>query len=76
VTAFIAGHAPTHVIVLNPRAGALGRPVEATADVTELALLWDDSPPQPRQLNRSYSGRGGLRTRHWITNDVLRVASI
>jgi MFS family permease len=27
VTARIAGHAPTHVIVLNPRAGALGRPL-------------------------------------------------
>jgi MFS transporter, ACDE family, multidrug resistance protein len=27
VTARIAAHAPTHVIVLNPRAGALGRPL-------------------------------------------------
>jgi hypothetical protein len=27
VTARIAGEAPTHVVVLNPRAGALGRPV-------------------------------------------------
>src|SRR3954451_18665731 len=27
VTARIAGQAPTHVIVLNPRAGALGRPL-------------------------------------------------
>jgi ACDE family multidrug resistance protein len=26
VTARIAGHAPAHVVVLNPRAGALGRP--------------------------------------------------
>jgi ACDE family multidrug resistance protein len=26
VTARVAGHAPAHVIVLNPRAGALGRP--------------------------------------------------
>jgi ACDE family multidrug resistance protein len=31
VTARIAGQAPTHVIVLNPRAGALGRPLAATA---------------------------------------------
>ena len=29
VVSFIAGHAPTHVVVLNPRAGALGRPVAA-----------------------------------------------
>jgi ACDE family multidrug resistance protein len=29
VTARIAGHAPTHVVVLNPRAGALGRPIAA-----------------------------------------------
>ena len=27
VTARIAGHAPAHVVVINPRAGALGRPV-------------------------------------------------
>jgi MFS family permease len=27
VTARVAGEAPTHVVVLNPRAGALGRPV-------------------------------------------------
>jgi nucleotide-binding universal stress UspA family protein len=32
VTARIAGHAPTHVIVLNPRAGALGRPIAGVAD--------------------------------------------
>jgi nucleotide-binding universal stress UspA family protein len=31
VTARIAGHAPTHVVVLNPRAGALGRPVASAA---------------------------------------------
>jgi nucleotide-binding universal stress UspA family protein len=29
VTARVAGEAPTHVVVLNPRAGALGRPVAA-----------------------------------------------
>jgi nucleotide-binding universal stress UspA family protein len=27
VTARIAGHAPAHVVVINPRAGALGRPL-------------------------------------------------
>jgi MFS transporter, ACDE family, multidrug resistance protein len=31
VTARIAGEAPTHVVVLNPRAGALGRPVAHSA---------------------------------------------
>jgi ACDE family multidrug resistance protein len=31
VTARIAGESPTHVVVLNPRAGALGRPVAQTA---------------------------------------------
>ncbi|MEA2384788.1 MAG: transporter, family, multidrug resistance protein [Solirubrobacteraceae bacterium] len=31
VTARIAGHAPAHVIVLNPRAGALGRPAAGSA---------------------------------------------
>jgi nucleotide-binding universal stress UspA family protein len=29
VTAYVAAHAPGHVIILNPRAGALGRPVPA-----------------------------------------------
>jgi nucleotide-binding universal stress UspA family protein len=31
VTARVAGEAPTHVVVLNPRAGALGRPVAVPA---------------------------------------------
>jgi nucleotide-binding universal stress UspA family protein len=31
VTARIAGEAPSHVIVLNPRAGALGRPLATAA---------------------------------------------
>ena len=31
VTAHVAGRAPSHVIVLNPRAGALGRPLPAGA---------------------------------------------
>jgi MFS transporter, ACDE family, multidrug resistance protein len=30
VTGYIAAHAPTHVIVINPNAGALGRPNPAT----------------------------------------------
>jgi nucleotide-binding universal stress UspA family protein len=30
VTAYVAGHAPSHVIVINPDAGALGRPIAAT----------------------------------------------
>jgi nucleotide-binding universal stress UspA family protein len=29
VSAYVAGHAPCHVIVINPRAGALGRPMPA-----------------------------------------------
>jgi nucleotide-binding universal stress UspA family protein len=32
VTAYIAVHAPTQVIVINPNAGALGRPAPTTAD--------------------------------------------
>jgi nucleotide-binding universal stress UspA family protein len=31
VTARVAEHAPVHVVVLHPRAGALGRPLEAAA---------------------------------------------
>jgi MFS transporter, ACDE family, multidrug resistance protein len=31
VTAYIAAHAPSHVIVVNPEAGALGRRIETTA---------------------------------------------
>jgi MFS transporter, ACDE family, multidrug resistance protein len=31
VNAYIAAHAPSHVIVVNPDAGALGRPIAATA---------------------------------------------
>jgi MFS transporter, ACDE family, multidrug resistance protein len=32
VTAYIAAHAPTHVIVINPNAGALGRPNPASVE--------------------------------------------
>jgi MFS family permease len=35
VTAYIAAHAPTHVIVINPKAGALGRPAETTENNSE-----------------------------------------
>ena len=35
VTAYIAAHAPGHVIVVNPAAGALGRPIETTAHVRD-----------------------------------------
>ena len=32
VTAYIAAHAPTHVIIINPSAGALGHPTPTTAN--------------------------------------------
>jgi hypothetical protein len=35
VTAYIAAHAPTHVIVINPNAGALGRPTPPTANTRD-----------------------------------------
>jgi MFS transporter, ACDE family, multidrug resistance protein len=41
VTARVASHAPTHVVVLNPRAGALGRPLAGVAGVADGAELWD-----------------------------------
>jgi ACDE family multidrug resistance protein len=43
VTAYIAAHAPSHVIVVNPRAGALGRPVAAAAGADDPAQLWGDT---------------------------------
>ena len=39
VTGEIAAHAPSHVIVVNPRAGALGRPHPAAGD-GDTAALW------------------------------------
>jgi len=39
VAARIAASAPSHVIVLNPHAGALGRPIAAAADV-DPSRLW------------------------------------
>jgi ACDE family multidrug resistance protein len=35
VTAYIAAHAPGHVIVINPDAGALGRPAAANANTSD-----------------------------------------
>jgi nucleotide-binding universal stress UspA family protein len=35
VTAYIAAHAPTHVVVINPNAGALGHPAPATANTSD-----------------------------------------
>jgi hypothetical protein len=44
VSAYIAAHAPSHVIIVDPHAGALGRPIAATTDAGYLARLWDGSP--------------------------------
>jgi hypothetical protein len=43
VTARIAGHAPAHVIVVNPRAGALGRPLAGVAAPADPAVIWNGS---------------------------------
>jgi MFS transporter, ACDE family, multidrug resistance protein len=40
VTARIASHAPAHVIVVNPRAGALGRPLAGVAGPADPATIW------------------------------------
>jgi MFS transporter, ACDE family, multidrug resistance protein len=40
VTAYIAAHAPSHVIIVNPHAGALGRPIPATAHAGDRLPLW------------------------------------
>jgi nucleotide-binding universal stress UspA family protein len=44
VAARIAAHAPTHVIVLNPRAGALARAVPAADGDVDAARLWAAVP--------------------------------
>jgi MFS transporter, ACDE family, multidrug resistance protein len=44
VTARVAGHAPAHVIVVNPRAGALGRPLAGVAGPADPAAIWADGP--------------------------------
>jgi nucleotide-binding universal stress UspA family protein len=43
VTAYVAAHSPSHVIIVNPHAGALGRPIAATVDAGETTDLWDRS---------------------------------
>ncbi|HTC72414.1 MAG TPA: MFS transporter, partial [Solirubrobacteraceae bacterium] len=53
VTAYIAAHAPTHVIVINPNAGALGRPSPA------------GTPSAPRITRGSFPARGSA-TRHGV----------
>ena len=45
VTARIASHAPAHVIVVTPRAGALGRPLSGVAGRANPAAIWDGSNP-------------------------------
>jgi len=45
VTARIASRAPAHVIVVNPRAGALGRPLAGVAGPADPATIWDGSNP-------------------------------
>jgi ACDE family multidrug resistance protein len=48
VTARVAGHAPAHVIVVNPRAGALGRPLAGVAGPADPAAIWADGSPPGR----------------------------
>jgi len=40
VTAEIAAKAPTHVVVINPAAGALGSPLSVPQAVADPAELW------------------------------------
>lgn len=44
VTAYVAAHAPSHVIVINPDAGALGRPATAAAHASDPARHRNGSP--------------------------------
>jgi ACDE family multidrug resistance protein len=44
VAARIAAYATTHVIVLNPRAGALGRPLPAAEAALDPVRLWATAP--------------------------------
>jgi nucleotide-binding universal stress UspA family protein len=46
VTAQIAAHAPTHVIVINPNAGALGRPNPTITDTNDPAHISNGSANQ------------------------------
>ncbi|HEX6459822.1 MAG TPA: MFS transporter [Thermoleophilaceae bacterium] len=43
VTAEIAAHSPTHVVVINPAAGALGTPLPVPAAVSDPHELWERS---------------------------------
>jgi ACDE family multidrug resistance protein len=45
VTARVASHAPAHVIVVNPRAGALGRPLAGVAGPADPAAIWHRPGP-------------------------------
>ena len=40
IAAHVVAHAPSHVIVLNPRAGALGRPIASVAAQADARALW------------------------------------
>jgi ACDE family multidrug resistance protein len=40
IAAHVVAHAPSHVIVLNPRAGALGRPIPSVAAQADARGLW------------------------------------
>jgi nucleotide-binding universal stress UspA family protein len=40
IAAHVVAHAPSHVIVLNPRAGALGRPIPSVAAQADAHGLW------------------------------------
>jgi MFS family permease len=40
IAAHVVAHAPSHVIVLNPRAGALGRPIPSVAAQGDARGLW------------------------------------
>ena len=55
VTAYVAAHAPTHVIVINPNAGALGRPTPA------------GTPPAPRVTPGSFPGKAPQRAAEFLT---------
>ena len=47
VSAYVAGHAPSHVVIVNPRAGALGRPLPAAVDGDHPRALEDGLPADP-----------------------------
>ena len=68
IAAHVAAHAPSHVIVLNPRAGALGRPIPSVA--AQADARGSGTPPEqlrflapgevPERLNgRDWKSRNG-----------------